>query len=89
MFDFPFRADALVIDPETGRYQENRKTIRANRVSSASYLQASIRRLEVMADAPLQGQQAIVTALQAYGHCLPDAQRECLSRYCHNLLRGN
>ena len=81
MFNIQYRTDGQPIDTVTGRYAENTSARKINRASGA-YLQASITRLEVIADRRLKDKQAICQALLQYGYALPQEQREALEDYC-------
>ena len=78
------RTDPLQVDPVTGLYAENTSLIKIDR-SSAAYLTHSINRLSVLADTPIKTKQDICAALQVYGRCLLDVQREALEDYCNRI----
>ena len=81
MEQISFRTDRFQTDPVTGLYVENTTPIKIDR-NSASYLKASIQRLEIISDRLLKDRESICQALREYGYTLPDEQRQVLEGYC-------
>jgi hypothetical protein len=77
-----FTLSEPVIGPD-GRYQDKQQVLDDVKRNHPTYIRKSLERLAVLADVPFSASKKQVCRLiQAYGHLLPDLQRQALIDWC-------